>query len=63
MVEVTLHVSYPLLEFGDIAKLGHIKNKVRVSGGKIEPMATVKPLYMNATNDWFYPQFKTSDTE
>ena len=63
MVKVTLHVSYPLVEFSDLEKLKDIKQKVRASGGKIEPKATVKPIFLNATNDWFLPQFQSSDNE
>ena len=62
-VEVTLHVRYPLVEFAEIEKLGKIKKNVRRLGGKIEPRATPKPIYLNATYDWFLPQFESSDSE
>ena len=62
-VEVTLRVAYPLMELGDIDNLKDIKKKVRGSGGKIEPRATPKPICMNATYDWFLPQFESSDSE
>ena len=54
---------YPLVEFAEIEKLGKIKKNVRRLGGKIEPRATPKPIYLNATYDWFMPAFESSDSE